>query len=102
MEAQRDRVQDATNQIIGSLGNMVVSVSSMESVVSPITADDQNFEEGYNLDMGEHDPIPIEKQNTNDGRSVKRRCVVCGMDTCSQYSHGLGRSRPKENKGKMY
>jgi hypothetical protein len=35
-------------------------------------------------------------------RSVKRQCVVCGMDTRSQCSHGFCRSHPKENKGKMY
>jgi hypothetical protein len=102
VEAQRDRVRDATDQIIDGLGTMAISGSSMESVLSPITADSRNFEEGYNLDIREHDPIPIEKENTKDGRSVKRRCVVCGMDTRYQCSHGFCRGHPKENKGKMY
>jgi hypothetical protein len=102
MESQRDRVRDATDQIIDGLGTMASSGSSMESVLSPITADSRHFEEDYSLDIGEHDPIPIGKQNTKDGRSVKRRCVVCGMDTRLQCSHGFCRSRPKEEKSKMY
>jgi hypothetical protein len=102
MEAQKDRVRDATDQIIDGLGTMTISGSTMESFVSPISADSRNFAEGYNLDIGDHDPIPIGKQNIKDGRSVKRRCVICGMDTRSQCSHGFCRSRPKEDKGKIY
>jgi hypothetical protein len=102
MEAQKDRVRDATDQIIDGLGTMTISGSTMESFVSPISADSRNFAEGYNLNIGDHDPIPIGKQNMKDGRSVKRRCVICGMDTRSQCSHGFCRSRPKEDKGKIY
>jgi hypothetical protein len=49
MAAQRDGVRDATDQIIDGLGTMAISGSSMESVLSPITADSRNFEEDYKI-----------------------------------------------------
>jgi hypothetical protein len=99
MVAMEDRLQ-----------NMEISTSagrpSNESALSTSTIAMSAF---AGIDIGDHDPIPIDKKNKKDGRPVKRRCCICGMDTRSMCSsagcriapHGMlyGRSVCKPNVG---
>jgi hypothetical protein len=101
MDLQMDAMEDR-------LQSMEISISagrpSNESALSTST----NAMSGFaGIDIGDHDPMPIDKLNEKDGRPVKRRCCICGMNTrsmcssagCRSAPNGMGRSVCKPNVG---
>jgi hypothetical protein len=96
MDLQMDGLEDR-------LQNMVISASagrlSNESALSTSTIDVSEF---AGINIGEHDPIPIDQLNAKDNRPVKRRCCICRRDTRSQCSNAGCRSVAKQHNGKMF
>jgi hypothetical protein len=91
MDAMEDRLQNmVTSALAGRPSNesALTTCSTIDMVAG--------------IDIGEHDPIPIDQLNAKDNRPVKRRCCICKMDTRSQCSNGGCRSVAKEHNGKMF
>ena len=93
----------AQEQIMVQLGEVrqridEISISphslSQTSVLSPLSVE-SSF---TGMHMGQHKLEPIQKRNNIDGRPVKRRCVICGMDTqwmCAHWSCKETQQDPK-------
>lgn len=68
-----------------------------QSVISPLSAGSSQQEVSSQqvavelVDIGDHDAIAIDHHDSN-GRSVKRRCTVCGKDTRWMCNHAECRS----------
>ena len=70
------------NAMEDRLCNMVISaLAGRSSNKSALTTSTINMSEVAGINIGEHDPIPIDQLNARDNRPVKRRCCICKKDT---------------------